>query len=154
MTQIREGRKTAILISDRWCVLSGHSRRPENLGLPVEGAFFQGVDVSDSENGSEASEAPEDHCAFLDHVPEDERPRIREDNLDIENHEEHRDDVEFHAEAWGAFTDREHPALVWSVLHIRVTAFFTEKNTEDESNCGEANRSERLEDDGEVVGQH
>lgn len=130
------------------------NHQARNLGLPVKGAFFQGVDVSDSEDGGEASEAPEDHRAFLNHVSEDESPRVREDNFDVEDDEEHGDDVEFYTEARGALTDRKHSALVWSVLHFRITAFFTEENTEDESNGGEANRRERLEDDGKVVGQH
>ena len=123
------------------------------LGLPIQGAFFKCVDVGDGEDACEAGHAPEnDGVSWLtDEVDKADSPRIHEDDLDIKNNEEHGDEVEFNAEAWGSFTDGEHAALVGGFLGVVMSAFFTGEDTEAEGCAGEADGGEGLKDNGKVV---
>ena len=125
-----------------------------SLGLPVKGAFLQRVDVSHRKNTCKAGKAPEDHRAFLDRIAEGEGPWVGEDDFDIEDDEEHRDEVELHAEAGSAFTDGKQSSLVRSVLHLGIASLFSKENTEAERDGGEADGDDSLEDDGCVVGEH
>lgn len=78
------------------------------LSRPVQGAFLDGVDVAEQEDSHKAQHAPEEAWPMCCHeVLEDHSPWIHEDNLDIENNEEHCHEVELNAEAGlnGGFRD-------------------------------------------------
>ena len=124
------------------------------LALPVQGAFFKRVEVGDGQDADKSSHAPNDHAVLFYQITELNSPRIHEDNLDIENDEEHRDEVEFYAKSRSSLSDGEHSAFVWSFLDFRVTAFFSKENTETESNASEANRCDGLEDNWKVIEKH
>ena len=71
------------------------------LGFPVEGALHDGIDVADGEDGDEAEHTKEDGggVSLGDEVAIDDRPGIHENDLDIEEDEEHRDEVKLDTEA-------------------------------------------------------
>lgn len=88
-----------------------------SLGLPVESAFLNGVYVAKGENAREREHAPEDGGAVLDdRVFVDDGPRIHEHDFQIEQNEEHRDEIELHAETGLATCVGDHAALVGGVF--------------------------------------
>jgi len=114
------------------------------LALPVQSAFLECIDVGDGEESCETGHAPKNHCAFGDEILEAHRPRIHEDDLDIEDDEEHGDEVELDAEARGPFSDGEHAALVRCFLGVVMGAFFAEENAESEGCARKTNGGEGL----------
>lgn len=125
-----------------------------DLALPIQRTFLESVNVGDGEEAGESGHTPKNHAAFLDEIGETHRPGIHKDDLDIEDDEEHGDEVEFDTEAGGAFSDGDHAALVRSFLGGIVASFLTEEDTESKGGTGKANGSEGLKDDGKVVVQH
>ena len=131
-----------------WAIISG---------LPIEGALFEDVDVGDSEDAGESGHAEEGHAAVgfvLHEVRILNCPWIHEDDLDVEDDEEHGDEVEFHAEAWGSVADGEHAAFVGDVFHSVAAGPFAEDDAHDEHAGREAGGHEDLHEDGEVVREH
>src|SRR5437763_1736483 len=102
------------------------------LLLEIEGAFFQGVNVADHQNRDEAEHAPENHAAVSDRVLVDDRPRIHEHDLEIEQDEEHRHEIEFHAEARRSLALRNHSAFIGSVLRACSSPGFAEQYTDEQ----------------------
>src|SRR5438093_13609980 len=80
--------------------------------LPVENAFSQRVNVSDHEDGNETEHAPENDRVPMDHVAINHRPRVHEYDFEVEQNEEHRDQVKLYAESRLRFADRYHPAFI------------------------------------------
>ena len=69
------------------------------LFFPVEHAFFQGVDVAHHQDRNEAQHAPENDLAMSHSFAKDHRPWLHVNDLQIEEDEEHRDEIELHAKA-------------------------------------------------------
>jgi len=69
------------------------------LFFPVEHAFFQGVDVAHHQDRDEAQHTPENDLAMNHSFAKYHRPRIHVDDFEIEEDEEHRNEIELHAKA-------------------------------------------------------
>lgn len=122
---------------------------------PFEGTFLQGVEIRHEENADKAEHCPEEDCCALgDLFAIDDRPRIEKDDLDIEKNEQHRNEVEFHAEAGLALADRVHPAFVGGVFRPVGRGAFAQKCAGDERGDRETGGDHNLEKDGNVVGKH
>src|SRR5437667_12496815 len=82
------------------------------LFLKVQGPLFERVNVAHHQDRDEAERAPEDHATLFDCVSVNHRPRIHEDDLEVEKNEEHRHEIKLHTETRLPFTLRDHPAFV------------------------------------------
>ena len=87
-------------------------------------------------------------------VFEDDGPNVAKDRLDIENHEEHGDEVEFDRKAGGTVADGEHAALVSFVLHSFGFASLAEVKAHDEGDSCEPYGEDNLEEDREEIEKH
>ena len=126
-----------------------------SVAFPVEGAFSPSVGIGDAENDDEAEGEAEDGGAVGgDVVFVDGGPGIEEDDFDVEEDEEHGDDVEFDAEAGLGVAEGEHAALVSAVFHGVAAGGFASKSGEDQGGDGETGCDDDLEEDGGVVFQH
>ena len=77
----------------------------EELALPVEGLFLDCINVADQEDAEERQHAGEDQAAaFEEHFLVHHGPRVEEDHLDVEQDEQHRDQVKLHRHPRGAGT--------------------------------------------------
>ena len=124
--------------------------------FPAEGTFFQGVDVGDEEDGDETEHA-EEHGGDVspgEEVFEGDRPWVQEHDLDVEDDEEHRDDVEFHAEARLGIADGEHATLVGAVFHAVALGAASDDDAGGEAAGGEADGDDDLQDDRDVLVEH
>src|SRR6516164_2204903 len=93
-------------------------RRCTRLPFLVQCAFLQRINETDHEDYNETEHATEDGPPiFVDVIPIRDGPRIHEDDLDIEEDEQHRDQVEFHAKARLRFSHRQHPAFIGRILN-------------------------------------
>ena len=81
-------------------------------------------------------------------------PRVHEDDFDIEDDEEHGDEVEFDGEAWGSFADWQHAAFVGGVLGGVAAGGAAEDDAEGKGDGGETDGDEDLEEDWEEIGRH
>lgn len=80
---------------------------------PLKGAFLQRVEIGNKENQHKAEHGPEkDQNAGFDLLAEDDRPRIKENDLDIEKDEKHCHEIKLHAETGLTITHGLHAALV------------------------------------------
>ena len=129
------------------------SLRLRRLLLPVERAFFQRVDIPDHQDRNETQHAPEDRFAFDDRFFVNDRPRIHEHDLEIEQDEEHRDEVELHAEARLGFALRDHAAFVGRVLNASASAGLAEKDADEQRGDSKPNRHHDLQQQWEVIAQ-
>ena len=123
----------------------------ETLRVPRKSAFFERVNVGYREECSEAGHTPEHHGILADEVCEADGPWIHENDFDVEDDEEHGDEVKLNAEAWCAFSDGEHSTFVRSFLSLAIGAFFTEQDAEPEGGDSEANRDNGLENDWKII---
>src|SRR5205823_1216152 len=91
--------------------------RPPARGVPVQAPCLPDVHIGDEDEGDEhhhLDEAEQPEAAELH------RPGEQEDRLDVEDDEQHRDDVELHGEALAAGVPlRDDPALVRRELRGR-----------------------------------
>lgn len=124
------------------------------LALPVQGSFFESINVGNREESGKARHAPKNHGALTNEVRKADRPRIHEDDLNVEDDEEHGDKVEFHAEARGSIANGEHATFVGSFLGLVVGSFFTKEDAEAKSGAGKTDGGEGLKNDGKVISQH
>src|SRR5260370_36494223 len=76
----------------------------------IERAFFERVNVAHHQNRDEAEHAPENHAAVCDRFLVNDRPRIHEHDLEVEKNEQHRHEIEFHAETRLSPALRNHSA--------------------------------------------
>src|SRR5688572_15972994 len=101
--------------------------------LPVEGAFFQSVNVTDEENAEEGKHGTENQIRIgEEHFLVNDGTWVEEYDFDIEEDEEHRDEVEFDGEAGVAFADGEHAAFVGSVFDFVAAAELADGDGKDE----------------------
>src|SRR3989442_14343924 len=85
--------------------------------LPVERLFLQGVNIADEQDSKERNHRAENQIrVLLQHLPINHRPRIEENYLDIEENEQHRDEIESDRKAGVSLADRRHAAFVRSIL--------------------------------------
>lgn len=123
---------------------------------PIERAFFDGVDVADGQDGDEAGHAPENDAAVLcQKVAVNNRPRIHEDNLDIEKDEEHGHEVELHAESRCGGLAHRHAAFVSHVLVRRALTDPAEQQAGHENGGGQSDRHHDMQRERQVLlGEH
>ena len=86
-----------------------------------------------------------------EHLFVDDGPRIKEYDFDIEQDEEHRDEIEFHGHARVAFADGEHAAFVGDVLDFAALAFDAEKDGDDEHAKSECDGQQPEHQDGDIL---
>src|SRR5438874_13201445 len=77
----------------------------------IERALLQGVNVAHHQNGDEAKHAPEDHAAVRNRFFVNDRPRIHEHDLEVEQDEEHGHEIKLHAKAGLSLPLWNHAAL-------------------------------------------
>jgi len=113
--------------------------------LPAQGAFFQDVDIGDSEDADETEHAPEEGgVTGGDEVPEDDGPGVHEHDFDVENDKEHSHEVKLYTKTCLGVPHRKHPALVGGVFdHIFGTAF-TQDDAEQQGDPGETGGDDEL----------
>src|SRR6267154_2476371 len=119
------------------------SARPPST-LPIKDAFSQRVNVSDHENGNETEHAPENDRVPVDHVAINHRPRVHEYDFEVEQNEEHRDQVKLYAESRLRFADRYHPAFISRIFDPIAAAGLTQKHADDQSRASETDRDDDL----------
>src|SRR6478735_6428677 len=121
----------------------GSARRSPSA-FPIKHAFSQRVNVSEHENGNETEHAPENDRVPMDHVAINHRPRIHEYDFEIEQNEEHRDQVKLYAESRLRFADGDHPAFISRSFDPTAAAGLTQKHADDQSRAGETDRDDDL----------
>jgi len=121
----------------------GSARRPPSA-LPIKHAFSQRVNVSDHENGNETKHAPENDRVPMDHFPINHRPRVHEYDFEVEQNEEHRDQVKLYAKSRLRFTDRYHPAFIRRIFDPIAASSLPQKHADDQSRGGETDRDDDL----------
>ena len=72
------------------------------------------------------------------------RPRVHEYDFEVEQNEEHRDQVKLYAESRLRFADRYHPAFIRRIFDPIAAAGLTQKNADDQSRGGETDRDDDL----------
>ena len=82
------------------------------------------------------------------------RPRIHEDDLEIEEDEEHRDQVELHAEARLRFALRHHAAFVGGVFYAISPAGSAQQHADEQSGDGESDRHQNVEENRKIFAEH
>lgn len=91
----------------------------EELALPVEGLFLDRINVADQKNAEERQHTGEDQpAAFEEHFLVHHGPRVEEDHLDVEQDEQHRDQVKLHRHPRGAGSLGQHAAFVGRILYL------------------------------------
>src|SRR5437868_6174103 len=100
-----------------WFLLSTFplSALPVSL-LPLERALLDLVDQAEDEDADEKQNRAEDRDVVREKLAVDERPRNQDHDLEVEEHEQERGEVEFHREARVDHAFRRHAALVSRVL--------------------------------------
>src|SRR4051794_36232787 len=90
--------------------------------IPLEHALAPRVDVRQQQDDYEEDDLKKQQVArdpilgMRHRPPEDRRPGVEEDDLDVEHEEDHRDDVEADVEPLAGVADRHHAALVRGLL--------------------------------------
>src|SRR5437879_9261809 len=136
MTQIKALRTKA----------TGQSRGPEALSIfvsivllsKIERAFFERVNIAHHQDRNEAQHAPEDYAAVCDRFLVNDRPRIHEHDLEVEEDEQHRNEIELHAKARLNLALRNHPALVSGVFRRRPAPGLAEQHADYKRRSSEA----------------
>ena len=125
------------------------------LGLPVQGTLFNRVDVAEGQDTYEGEHTPEDGGAVLQNgVFIDHRPRIHENDLQIEQDEEHRDEVKLDAETGLRSLVGDHAALVGGVLGGIPAGGFSEQEADQQGAAGKTNGHEHLQENGKIITLH
>ena len=88
-----------------------------------------------------------------EHLPIDDGPRIHEDDLNIEQDEQHRHEVKLHREARAALADGILAAFVSGVLGLGAYAEFAEQQRNDERAAREADGGGQQEQNRNVLRQ-
>src|SRR5205809_581026 len=98
------------------------------LGRPIQRTFFPKVDVTGFENQQEQRGTRQSLPAdFLEQIAEYRPPAEHEHDLDIEDDEQHRDEVELDAESRLASLYRRQAALVGAVFDWVVGALLADE---------------------------
>src|SRR5215469_6358432 len=102
------------------------------LFFEIERAFFEGVRVTNHQNGNKTEHAPEDHAVLLDGISINDRPRIHKHDLQVEQNEEHCHNIELNTEAWLPLSLRNHPAFICGIFRSRASSAFADKDTDEQ----------------------
>ena len=94
--------------------------KAQALFSKVERAFFEGVNVTNHQDGNETEHAPEDRAALLDRVSVNDRPGIHKYDFEVEEDEEHGHDIKLYAEPRMPFALRHHSAFIGGVFRSRA----------------------------------
>ena len=116
-------------------------------GLPAVG------EAGDDEAGEE-EHGPEDGPRLARHLAECDGPRVEEDDLDVEDDEEHGDEVEFDGEARVGGAARLHAALVGGVLGGGSPGALAEQQRDGEGPEGDGGREDQLDQEGDELVAH
>src|SRR5229473_3968314 len=117
---------------------TGQSRGPGALSIfvsivllsKIERSFFERVNIAHHQDRNEAQHAPEDYAAVRDRFFVNDRPRIHEHDLEVEEDEEHGHEIKLHAKARLSLPLWNHAALVGGVFRRRVSPCFAEQNAD------------------------
>jgi hypothetical protein len=90
----------------------------------------------------------------MDHVAINDRPWVHEDNLEVEQDEEHRDQVKLYAEPRLRLTDRHHAAFVGGIFDWSTATGFAQQYTNDQSRGRETDRDNNLQQNWKIISQH
>src|SRR4051794_2473526 len=95
--------------------------------FPIKHAFLERVNVTNKQNHQEGNHGAK-NCSgiFPEHLLVNDSPWVEENNLNIEEDEEHRHEIKFHGEPGVAFADGEHAAFIGGVFDGGAFACFAE----------------------------
>jgi hypothetical protein len=94
-----------------------HASRITLSILPIEGFFFDGVDVAYEQNTEKSDHRSEDEVGVVPkHFLVNDRPRVKKNNFDIEKDKKHRDQVKLDGHPSVSAADGEHTAFIGRVL--------------------------------------
>src|SRR6267154_476339 len=98
----------------------------------IERAFFEGVHIANHQDRNKTEHVPEDRAALLDRIAVNDRPRIHKHDLEVEQDEEHRHNIELNAEARLRFALRNHPAFIRGVFRSRASSAFAYQDADEQ----------------------
>ena len=125
------------------------------LGFPVQHALFPGVaEGSEQDGGKDEGKGEDGRPKGGEVVLIHDGPGVEEDDFDVEKHEQHRHDVEFHAEPRLGIPDGQHAALIGAVFDHIPFGGLPEQSRGDEGDDREPGGDDQLKQDGKVVFQH
>jgi len=119
--------------------------RQQELAFPVKRAFLERVNVSDNEDAHEREHAEENGIGgrrIREHGFVDDSPREHEYDLDVEQDEQHCDQIKFNRQTGVSLSNREHPALVCGIFRLANTAGFSKQNRQYKVASGKSQRDQ------------
>jgi hypothetical protein len=112
--------------------------------FPIERLFLQRVKVADEQNQEKRNHRAENHIprrVVGEHVPINDRPRKKKNDFDVEQDEQHSDEIKFDGKARASFADGIRAAFVGGVFCFGARGEFAEQegqcqNSDRETNGG------------------
>ena len=108
------------MIRLRAMILSSRMAGRGLLALPLEGALLDLVEQAEDEHADEEQDRAQDGDVVGEELAVDEGPRDEDHDLQVEEHEEERREVELHREAGVDHALARDAALVGGVLDLGV----------------------------------
>lgn len=138
-----------------FCQCGHQDCQSRTSGLPVQGAFLNRVHIAEGQDAYEGKHTPEYGGAVLHNgVLIDHRPRVHENDLQIEQDEEHRDEVELDAETGLRSLVGDHTALIRGVLGGIPAGGFSEQEADQQGAAGKTDGHEHLQENGKIITLH
>src|SRR4029450_413186 len=125
-----------------------------SLSFEVERALFERVNVAHHQDRNKTENAPEDEAVLLDRVFVNSRPGIHENDLEVEKDEEHRHEIELHAEPRMAFALRHHTAFVSGIFGSCALSACSNQNTDQQCRAGKEYCYNNLQENRQIFAQH
>src|ERR1700685_3109594 len=139
-------RLRAIILSSR---ISGGAAS----ALPLERALADLVEQAEHEDENEEEDRAEDRDVLVEELAVDDDPGDEDHDLQVEEHEEERGDVELDREAGVDDALPRHPALVGGILDLGVLAPLAHEGAQADDERCQAGRDQGLDQEREVGGR-
>jgi hypothetical protein len=124
------------------------------LVFPVEGAFLDGVEVTDRQDAEEGEHRSEDQVRLIGkHFTVNDRPWIQEHNLDIKEDEQHRNQVEGNRRTRSPFAHRRYAAFIRGILDRGASSAFADQDRQGQHADGERDGHDNEHEHGDVLRQ-
>ncbi len=121
---------------------------------PCESAFFQCINVGDSQGGDKSADAPECEWGILNEFAKLNGPWVKENYFNVKNDKKHGKHIEFNAEPWGAFALRKHATFVGRFFGWVATSFFSKQYAHSEHDATKSKGDNGLHNNGNVIFEH
>src|ERR1035437_450616 len=124
---------------------------------PVQRALLPGVDMSDFEDRQKCERAEEHLQADaaltdrFDQIAKNRGPSEKENDFDVEQDEQHRDQVKLHTETRVRLGQRWHAALVRAVFDRVVRAFLAQKRWQGNADRRETSGDQHQKSDRDIL---